>query len=748
VADADLIYPSWSRRVLGECDKPPHSAVVNPRGETGFQNRVVNCQFRFTDGPALEVVSTDALVENCLFYYIDFSCVGSMSMPLLFTAMESTLRRCTLDQSGCSAAIKVGRLSELNRVSRFGGLQFDGAALQAGPLRGNEGGLMNALMRRNWVHDTTKLSYRFDCGDEVKKPNLYGVMMGNVAWKTRHFQIKGDRHIVVDSTSLGASASINPMVTERWKTVNDETLMANNLCSAIEGTAGVRVRNVVGDARKFLRDPDNLDFRPRAGSPIIDAALSLTRDDLPEGFPYDFEPLPHLGAGPDIGAYEHGAKRYWIPGFQAAHASTPIPPDGSLTARTDCDLMFLEGRGAVRHTVWFGRSPEGLGKIADVAETNIVKPPPLARNGVYYWRVDAIAADGSVQTGPVWTFTCGPREETFDRIAVESSFTLDEALRVDGTLSADEWPNIAQGAAGGWAIGDVFGGETAGRFDVANDERRLYLAVSLNQPRTVRVDLAFGGKNYALECRANGDIRGLSRGSEALAGLALCKASEGVDEVDGVDMEIGIPLGALGIEMLPAAIDCNISLDEGRLQWAHTGDRADRLDRAGRLILNGAIAPVAWAAHDYASGNPSPWRPQHWGGATGHSATVETPEGEALAVTTESAPDIDNSTLKLSRVVAVDRAGTFIVRCRARSDVEGAALKAKLNYDPEGGKRVSTYSEAAGLSTEFRDYVLTVAPPPGADAVTVLLIFGARESTEVTFRRIELVRDRQSGRSR
>ena len=54
----------------------------------------------------------------------------------------------------------------------------------------------------------------------------------------------------------------------------------------------------------MLTDPANLDFRPRSGSPLIDAGETI------KGITDHF-----AGKAPDIGAYEFGQPR-WVPGYR------------------------------------------------------------------------------------------------------------------------------------------------------------------------------------------------------------------------------------------------------------------------------------------------------------------------------------------------------------------------------------------------------------------------------------------------
>ena len=67
-----------------------------------------------------------------------------------------------------------------------------------------------------------------------------------------------------------------------------------------------------------------------------------------------------VGSAPDIGAYEFGDKRYWIPGRQEVIAKTPVPKDKGEDVPLDADLMFLEAYKVKSHRILLGSSKDNL----------------------------------------------------------------------------------------------------------------------------------------------------------------------------------------------------------------------------------------------------------------------------------------------------------------------------------------------------------------------------------------------------
>jgi hypothetical protein len=416
--DCDFRFSAYNKFVLGDYDMPVTTQIDNRNGDADarFGNALVNCRFEYLDGNAFKGSSVGLTVDNVLIYQTQMTTLGSDSRSASFDS-PLLIRRVTLSDVGASVGIKGGGIDavyELNNLQRFGGLQYDGASLQMG-------GTEQKIYRWNWSHDHPKFSYRFDTakhGDEA----THGEMSYNVAWNTPGgYMVKGDRHLFHNNILLGDEARVYLFNLPEWVSANRHTLAANNAAPAFwadrgKGQAEMLATlkgNVNGDIAGHLRDPENLDFRPRRGSPLIDAAVRISPSDVPWKTTAITVGSEIVGDGPDIGAYEYGAREYWIPGFKFSHASTPVPPDRTMTARDDCDLMWLGGYKFDMHDVYFSASADEVrrGTKGDpafqktfVGSANIFDPGALEPGRTYYWRVDA-RRGGKLAKGMIWRFT-------------------------------------------------------------------------------------------------------------------------------------------------------------------------------------------------------------------------------------------------------------------------------------------------------------------------------------------------------
>jgi len=451
VEDCNVLFPSYSKRMLGQL------ATAESTTLDGDANVVRNCTFSYADGCGLKVTGNDDLVENNLFYQIDYSCVGTKDDVMVNARLASnlTFRHNTLDTGGNSVGVKAGvaNLLEYNRVTTQGMLQHDGAGIQT-----DWDFVDGTVMQYNWVHDNLKFGLRFDT--PWNDPALYGVngtMNYNVLWNTRPMVPKGDFHTVYGNTGFGNDVVDITIFTDPLHGgINTSTVTRNNATDVISGARsavtpynGIASHNWVGVefepdrlAREQLVEPDVWDFRPAPGSELIDAGTNVA------GIVTSF-----IGSAPDIGAYEFGDPSYWIPGYQSPKASIPIPFNGAAGLPVDRDLIYFIGYQGINANIYFGTAPGSLSLLTSKTNPNNVvvlsdHAVTLTAGSTYYWRVDTVLADTSVVTGDVWSFSTYAPPQTV-------VFT-DIGTAADNSVIAADMDAVTTGPAT-WAINGSFG---------------------------------------------------------------------------------------------------------------------------------------------------------------------------------------------------------------------------------------------------------------------------------------------------
>ncbi len=419
VEDSALMYPSYSKRMLGNNSPIEVTKMLVKKEHDIANNQLKNCKISYTDGPAIEMNGTGNRLENCYMHDIDYSCTYKGGFTLnMVNAKELVFRRNTIHTTGCSELFKAGVRNriELNDLSDSGYLQNDGSMIQLSVKQQT-----NGIVRYNWVHDSVKQGIRFD---NMNTPNApygnNGHVFNNVAWNTDRIYFKGDNHFIFNNLSFDNDK--NDLIVSSNKDIqghNHQTITRNNISNKFSGhrtkprskypLPGIVDHNWDGvtlgkGIRTQLRDVDNLDFRPKAGSSLIDAGALI------KGKTNFF-----LGEAPDIGPYEFGSLDYWIPGFQDTTTSKPVPPALATKVKLDADLMWLNAYKATSHHVYFGEDKMAVEQANTKSaqyqgefKHNIFTPKKLKAGKTYYWRVDALSVgktEGKVIKGDVWSFT-------------------------------------------------------------------------------------------------------------------------------------------------------------------------------------------------------------------------------------------------------------------------------------------------------------------------------------------------------
>ncbi len=96
----------------------------------------------------------------------------------------------------------------------------------------------------------------------------------------------------------------------------------------------------------------------------------------------------------------------WTVGGRAlvCNVCLPSPADGQQDVVTWPLLAWKPASNAVRHKLYFGTTDGSPAYVDDLAE-GWYEPGRLPTDTTYYWRVDEVADDDTVTTGPQWSFT-------------------------------------------------------------------------------------------------------------------------------------------------------------------------------------------------------------------------------------------------------------------------------------------------------------------------------------------------------
>ena len=333
-----LRYPVYARR-LQDKEAPDELGIITE--VTGSHNVVRNTSLAHSPTGGLTVRGRYNTVDNCLIH--DTCWFGSLRhMPLAqnSTATEGEtahcITRCCTVFDGGNALIGYrgwgGHVVEHNHAYN-GGLSCKDVAL----VYTGQPSIAGSVVRYNWVHGC-----RTDHLHGGKLPGGLGIrgddqtrsltVHHNVVWDCGRdgIIVKGDHNRVFNNTVLdigGEKATGNYISLHRapepkkWWRKQHPLLTVQNANSTIVNNAALTITgdqrgkpfpegsNVANNCRQKdlkLVDPGKLDFRPQAGSPLVDAGRKI------RGFTDEF-----AGKAPDIGAYERGRGR-WIPGHRNA----------------------------------------------------------------------------------------------------------------------------------------------------------------------------------------------------------------------------------------------------------------------------------------------------------------------------------------------------------------------------------------------------------------------------------------------
>jgi hypothetical protein len=186
----------------------------------------------------------------------------------------------------------------------------------------------------------------------------------------------------------------------------------------------------------------------------------------------------------------------WTFTVQALTAYAPSPADGANDASPTPTLTWQAGQGAAKHHVYFGAGQEAVSKGDKTTDKGITdqplfKPGDLQEAKTYYWRVDEVLPDGTVRTGPVWSFRTYVRVDDFE------SYTDDDGSRIYQTW-IDGVTNGSGAQVGYWEAPFaeqkiVHGGKQSMPFEYNNVKTPYYSEAEQEFPA------AEGGGNYDID---------------------------------------------------------------------------------------------------------------------------------------------------------------------------------------------------------------------------------------------------------
>ena len=165
-----------------------------------------------------------------------------------------------------------------------------------------------------------------------------------------------------------------------------------------------------------------------------------------------------------------------VTAMEAGKAYKPDPADGSIYEDTWASLSWSPADGTVSHDVYFGEDLDevstGAGDSfrANQGDTFYIVgfpgypyPDGLVPGTTYYWRIDEIEADGTINPGDVWSFTIPPKTAfnpnpadgaEFVDVDVELSWMAGFSALLHTVYFGDSFDDVST-AAGGISQGDT-----------------------------------------------------------------------------------------------------------------------------------------------------------------------------------------------------------------------------------------------------------------------------------------------------
>ncbi len=101
---------------------------------------------------------------------------------------------------------------------------------------------------------------------------------------------------------------------------------------------------------------------------------------------------------------------FWFGPEWSSYATNPSPANGATLETTEVTLSWTPGGSAAQHQIYVSQNYDDVADSARSADQGVITESTFSNylweiGKTYYWRVDEIAANGTVYTGRVWSFT-------------------------------------------------------------------------------------------------------------------------------------------------------------------------------------------------------------------------------------------------------------------------------------------------------------------------------------------------------
>ncbi|QYM78618.1 right-handed parallel beta-helix repeat-containing protein [Horticoccus luteus] len=362
IADCELRHPVYAFHM----SEPAAEQADDRTAIDGDRNVLRHCTISGANTSGLLVRGSQNLIEDCVIH--DACWDGSLAYAVVSIdhpdddkTRGNTLRHCTIFDGGNTLVRHAGpgNVIEYCDIHDGGRVAKDVALVQGGSPR-----VAGSVVRYNWVHGcrpyvfagglTGGLGIR---GDDQTRGLI---VHHNVVWDCDRdgIIVKGDFNEVSYNTVFGIgtgrfggnglSLHTEPEPHKPWARSTTPLLAVQNQHTRAENNAvttftcdrvgtpfplqdGIDHNFVSAElaagAQSQLADPAHFDFRPRAGSALIDAGTVI-----------DGITGKVVGRAPDIGAYERGGKN-WEPGARTASVTSRdhVSEDAAAKALTQWD---------------------------------------------------------------------------------------------------------------------------------------------------------------------------------------------------------------------------------------------------------------------------------------------------------------------------------------------------------------------------------------------------------------------------